>query len=866
VPDRPASPDGSLPVLRPHALAYVASVPREVLAQLASPRCWVAVGALVDVERRCEEQREHVSSVLHRAVAATPERDRRRALLRVRRELHRGHLAPDARAVCAGAAALPAADREALLAHCDGLAARGELETALERALDEELALVAGRLPAMAEAHEPLLAGVALVSPDLYHEAVKALAARSVSTAGSRPSGAELSVALYLVRAITKIAAYSTFTAAARTRWTDAGPAFGIVGDGLRQHRVVSVNHLPLTVLRLALTAPDGPDERPLAVNPYCSFEDARVRTVRLSDLVVRSRRCAFLKVDLVSIGCAPALGAALRAGHRLPAGLTRSLLDLQVLVPGDEHREDPQGDLTDELLAIVEGRPAAGGGLPPVAEGLRRSRRLARACGEMDAPGRAAAVEQVDRSIRDALGAAGVEARPEMLAPPVYERAELADAEVALSRPAWLPVLRDLALLERALPLWDIYEPLRPMAAGHFVDTFGAGGTCRDVLRFLVEGRGRERSGLRPDGLLDGALDWWLGSAAAGGSSDRERRFRRRRREMIDGLLAALARDPAEVEVDGGWLAELGTDAGPGVWSPVRCHAFSGHLCVDGSLVLNTATDGWGRRLAQHDGGRPAAGAGEPLVPAAPPGHEFVEVSGTFGFNANVHAPMTRRQLLMPGDGGAAGPPVRLTDLVLTHDAGADRLRLTHGREGVEIHPLYLGALAPPLLGPLHQAILPFTQVSWTDLPVAELAHRLADRPGAVGRYPRVRLGRLVLSRRKWIVPAELWPDWPPAHAMRAGFLRDLERWRRELGLPEQVFVRPIPAPGSRVRSWKPQFVDFRSVFVLAAVARRMRFDAGHVVVEEALPAPEEYAACWKDGRYASMVIVETQVPGPAT
>jgi hypothetical protein len=846
-----------MPHVRPHALAYVASVPSGVLDQLRSPRCWRAVGLLLDVERRCEEQRDRVSEILYRAVSAAPDRDRRRRLLRVRRELHRGHLSPDARAACADVATLPAADRDALLAHCDRLAALGEHERALELALDDELSLAAGRLPAVAEAHEPLLAGISLTSPELYREVAKALTARRAAAArGPRPDGTELSLGLYLVRAITKIAAYSTFTSAARTWWRDAGPALAIVGGGLRQRRAVSLNHLPLTMLRLALTASAEPGDRPLAVNPDCSFEDGALRTVRLGDLAAGSRRCAFRRIDLVSLRCGPALHAALRAGHRLPADLTRSLLDLQVLVPADEGGDDP----ADRLLAMLEGRLAGGDGLSDVSGRLRRSRQLAGACGGMDAPGRAAAVEEVGRSIRGALSAAGLEPGPELVEPAVYEHAELADAEVALSRPAWRPVLRDLGLLERALPLWDVYEPLRPMAAGHFVAAFGAGGTCRDPLHFLVAGRERAHSGLRPDGILANALDWWIASARAGGSSRRERRFRRARGEMIDGLLAALGRDPAEVEVDGRWLAELGDDAGRGVWSPIQCHAFTGHLCAGGRLVLGTVTDGWGRRLAQHDGGRLRPPHGEPPVPAAPPGHEFAEMSGTFGFNANVHPPMTRRQLLLPGDEAAAGPRVRLSDLLLTYDSGADRLRLTHRRDDVEIHPLYLGVLSPPLLGPLHQALLPFTQVAWTDLPVAELAHRITDRPDAVGRYPRVRLGSVVLSRRKWIVPAGLWPDWPPAHAMRAAFLRDLERWRRRLGLPEQVFVRPIPAPGSPMRSRKPQFVDFRSAFVLAAVARRMRFDTGLVVVEEALPAPEEHAACRDGDRYASMVVVETR------
>jgi hypothetical protein len=152
-----------------------------------------------------------------------------------------------------------------------------------------------------------------------------------------------------------------------------------------------------------------------------------------------------------------------------------------------------------------------------------------------------------------------------------------------------------------------------------------------------------------------------------------------------------------------------------------------------------------------------------------------------------------------------------------------------------------------------------------------------MLDQPGALRGYPRVRLGSVVLSRRKWFVPAAMWPAWPAAHAMRAPFLRDLERWRRGLGLPEQVFVRAIPGsprnrgggvrnsrggipgPGSTVHSWKPQYVDFRSAFVLAAVARRMRFDTGWVVVEEALPAPDEFAARWDGRRYASAVVIKT-------
>src|SRR2546423_1657584 len=86
-----------------------------------------------------------------------------------------------------------------------------------------------------------------LPGPELYREAAKALAARRAPAAqgAGRADGTELALALYLLRAITKIAAYSTFTAAARTGWSPEGPALAIAGAGLRQRRVASLNHLP---------------------------------------------------------------------------------------------------------------------------------------------------------------------------------------------------------------------------------------------------------------------------------------------------------------------------------------------------------------------------------------------------------------------------------------------------------------------------------------------------------------------------------------------------------------------------------------------------------------------------------------------
>ncbi|MER5267856.1 lantibiotic dehydratase [Actinosynnema sp. NPDC002837] len=100
-------------------------------------------------------------------------------------------------------------------------------------------------------------------------------------------------------------------------------------------------------------------------------------------------------------------------------------------------------------------------------------------------------------------------------------------------------------------------------------------------------------------------------------------------------------------------------------------------------------------------------------------------------------------------------------------------------------------------------------------------------DRP----HTPRVTVDKVVLSREKWRVPSASVPFAKcKDEALRFVLAR---RWRRELGLPEQVFVTPV-------KGAKPVYIDFDSpvyVNLLAKFARRAAETGSVLTVSEMLP-----------------------------
>jgi hypothetical protein len=214
-----------------------------------------------------------------------------------------------------------------------------------------------------------------------------------------------------------------------------------------------------------------------------------------------------------------------------------------------------------------------------------------------------------------------------------------------------------------------------------------------------------------------------------------------------------------------------------------------------------------------------------------------LLDVLFTRSNTVSLHWPQTPLLLELPGEHvDVPGERRRhLRDLVLTLDAEHRRCMI-RDRNGQRYIPCFLS--------PLQQEILP-SVAKLLDLfgtmtrGVLRLPRTPRIRDG-VELYPRLWLGRLLILRRRWIVPIDRIPTWdgPEADAFLA-----VQRWRRSLEIPDQIFlVERVISPNSSSKAFKPQYIDFRSPELVTLFRASIATADEPVTIEEAVPTPEAF------------------------
>jgi hypothetical protein len=137
------------------------------------------------------------------------------------------------------------------------------------------------------------------------------------------------------------------------------------------------------------------------------------------------------------------------------------------------------------------------------------------------------------------------------------------------------------------------------------------------------------------------------------------------------------------------------------------------------------------------------------------------------------------------------------------------------------------------------------------------------------------VRVGDLVLSRRRWVIPSSAFPQ----HAFVAQrapheSVLQLDSWRRDVGLPQRAFYKTVSFPSrpegsdplDHMRAQfastraRPTFVDFHSILHQRAFAKRLaKPDVQELIVEELLPDPSDSLFCSESGeRLATELVIQ--------
>ncbi|MEV7022448.1 hypothetical protein [Kitasatospora sp. NPDC093558] len=769
--------------IAPLVVTRVCGLPADAVDALRADGTVSGVRRAVDAEDRARRLADALGDALH-AVVPGLDRAARRAVLRLRRDAHNLRLTE-----ATGAAADLAAQ------WVDGPTA-GLLDSWREAVRDAQAALADARtaaateLPAAGRAvldrlADPRVArGLALASPDFTRE----LLGRPAAGAPGWDARLARTATAYLTRTALKPSPFGTLTmvgAAALPAPLTDGPAPSS-GDHTAGHTAVSSSRAAaLHLLHLWACAPEAPDWIRLLPHPG-------VRGGLAALPLYGHAAGVFLREDEVTdVSTVRGILAELPA-EPVSVGEAARLLGVG---PEDIARFVAMGLLLPVTpWELSDGRhftalaAAAAGSPHPVAEAVRTL---------------ADSEELVARGARAAERTAAVG----------RARAALGAAHAALRRrpPDWLP---DAGLLHEAVAHPAGHSAL-PLPAS-FAD-----------LRVLGAELGRQ---VRRSALYDRLVRHFLRRHGADGSGD-----------LLAFCYDFLSADPF-------WFADRAPDtlpeAAPGhrtLAAPAQTVFFqtAGPL-----LVVNRVYSGfsgmvarWAAIPALHD---PIDTAVTGWLEALHPECRVYQMSAHADW-IEFQRPALRG-LPQTGWGPELAEASRtardLNGFTLAFDSATGTLQATDP-DGRPAAFAYLGAVPPQSLHGVDRLLATLSD-PWT------LAQPATGTGSGTGHQPRLQRGTIVLRRACW--------EFGPGDLPRAGkgqdpvdFLAAVERWRRDHGLPEEVFLTRL----SPAQHHKPQWVGFRHPHTVWSALRRIDARTTGIRLTEALPAHDRHpAAPGGDGR----------------
>ena len=239
----------------------------------------------------------------------------------------------------------------------------------------------------------------------------------------------------------------------------------------------------------------------------------------------------------------------------------------------------------------------------------------------------------------------------------------------------------------------------------------------------------------------------------------------------------------------------------------------------------------------------------------------EWVEILDTVFTRGNtvcLHLPQTPRTLESPGE--YLHLPVdrrcQLRDLVVHIDEDS-QMCVVRDQQGQRYIPSFL----TPLKHEFIPSILKFLDIFGPTTRGMFGFNRHARQQDGLEVLERLTVGKLVVRRQRWVVPRENVPAWDGAE--EDTFLA-INRWRRERGIPDQVYmIEKVHWDYGDGSIFKPQYIDFRSPAFVTIF--RMSVSAGDtpVVLEEALPVPEAFPADAQGRRWGVEMVLESVAMG---
>ncbi|PSL01622.1 lantibiotic biosynthesis dehydratase-like protein [Haloactinopolyspora alba] len=905
-------------------LLRVAGQSADVTAALRTEKAAAWVQRVFDLEAARDTAGAALRAELEAAVAATDEDDPgRAALINLRRDVYNSRR-PRPATVTKARAVLDPAREELLSRWADSVTAlRDELENGTAILADDVTEARSRARVLLAD--DDLRCAVLLQSEVLESTMDRYLdPKRKLDKAGRQ---IERTLLELLYRAALKTSPFSTLTSVGLGRFSPDTRRARPDPESLQQHSAARLNvAVPARLAAVILADPQLRSDIHVSTAPGAGLDGESMRYVRRRttagtdpDAVVAIDS---VHEDLFFLPSGPALADVVAyaggdtrpslhelarqvaaAGEGREVGEVDQLLghllrlgfllapDLQI----DLRSTDPAGVFAAALathdhptLQAVAGRLAAADG-------------LVQEYPSTPARARAGVLAQIREHIRACFDAVGA---PRELVPRtlVYEDTTIADGGLDVDARLWeQTVLPDLADLADLLPAFDLNVSRRLTANGFFRARYGVGGRCEDVVRFCHEfqrdffepytQRSMRRRPFDDDNAFVRQENWFKLADIDAVDDAREAAS-----AELRARCAGTSGTPDEVRLDDGFVDAVRRHLPAGSrlhqpWSFFVQLARDDAAAGPGRMVLNQAYAGLTLMFSRFahsldaNGGRAEQLIRRTLRDYTPAGAVLAELRGGYETtNLNIHPDVTDYEIVCPGDASTRPPDeqIPLDDLVLEHDADADRVRLRSVRLDREVVPVYLGFLMPMALPEIQQVLMCFSPTGMAQIDLwAGTGEPVPDE--GITMYPRLVLGDLVLQRRMWKMNVAALPVRDPADSDAEHLLR-VQRWRRENGLPARVFAQvdtaaarsaddgaeadDDPAPGAggdpgaggeRKTGRKPLPVDFDSWLSLHLFEQMVLGASNRIVLTEPDPDVDQLWLHDQHGRpYVGELLIE--------
>ncbi|WP_406053756.1 hypothetical protein OG462_43590 [Streptomyces sp. NBC_01077] len=481
------------------------------------------------------------------------------------------------------------------------------------------------------------------------------------------------------------------------------------------------------------------------------------------------------------------------KMGGKQPFSRFLRLLDSGVIYPIAPWRQGQDPLLALETVAAY---------VPELAKVLSQVRRTGATAHHMDVQSRIDAVERIRRLTADWGARAG--GQRELDTALLYEDRE---TELLLPNPCdSTEVHAGLESLGEQVRPYVFRSHVYDLIVDRFRDEFGPGGTCRDVLGFLMRL------------TVDRDSNPQFEAALASDASTRGKETNHRSRLPV-GPTSAPPGTSVLFQVE-----ELSEEPGSHRIVVNQFNPGSGGLFTRFSALLG---EEFRAELTGH-------------VERSWNGLQCLElVVWTDCNTAQAQCSGLLPSLMIPGEIEAENG-TSLDDLVLKHDPATDTVSL-YDVHGAPIGLVYLGLIPPHMLQSYVRllAVLADPWINGSPHSDYTMSHSLYEHCSEdVKALPRISSGRLVTRRASWVVPVTRIPRPEPSRHREAEFAMRLDEFRRANNMPEELFVHQLTGAGSPLGAdRKPMWVSLASPLSVEVLLHWLGSSTGHVRMVEALP-----------------------------